>query len=48
VGRYDRERAAERDPTADLRGALAPVIVTNRAAITDPNTTRESTYKLCP
>jgi integrase len=27
---------AERDPTADLRGALAPVIVTNRAAITDP------------
>jgi integrase len=27
---------AERDPTADLRGALAPVVVTNRAAITDP------------
>src|SRR5438874_381075 len=27
---------AERDPTADLRGALAPVTVTNRAAITDP------------
>ncbi|MDR2214633.1 MAG: integrase arm-type DNA-binding domain-containing protein [Nevskiaceae bacterium] len=27
---------AERDPTTDLRGALAPVIVTNRAAITDP------------
>ena len=27
---------AERDPTADLRGALAPVKVTNRAAITKP------------
>jgi len=27
---------AERDPSADLRGALAPVVVTNRAAITDP------------
>ena len=27
---------ADRDPTADLRGALAPVVVTNRAAITDP------------
>jgi integrase len=27
---------AERDPAADLRGALAPVKVTNRAAITDP------------
>jgi len=27
---------AERDPTADLRGALAPVRVTNRAALTDP------------
>jgi integrase len=27
---------AERDPTADLRGALAPVVTTNRAAITDP------------
>jgi len=27
---------AERDPTADLRGALAPVTVTNRAAITEP------------
>ena len=27
---------AERDPTADLRGALAPIKVTNRAAITDP------------
>ena len=26
----------ERDPAADLRGALAPVVVTNRAAITDP------------
>jgi integrase len=27
---------AERDPTADLRGALAPPVVTNRAALTDP------------
>lgn len=27
---------AERDQAADLRGALAPVVVTNRAAITDP------------
>ncbi len=27
---------AERDITADLRGALAPVVVKNRAAITDP------------
>jgi integrase len=27
---------AERDPTQDLRGALAPVVVTNHAAITDP------------
>jgi integrase len=27
---------AERDPTTDLRGALAPVTVTNRAAVTDP------------
>lgn len=27
---------AERDPTADLRGALAPVVTRNRAAITDP------------
>ena len=27
---------AERDPTGDLRGALAPIKVTNRAAITDP------------
>jgi integrase len=27
---------AERDPTADLRGALAPIVVTNHAAITDP------------
>ena len=27
---------AERDITADLRGALAPVVTTNRAAITDP------------
>lgn len=28
---------AERDITMDLRGALAPVIVTNRAAITEPS-----------
>lgn len=27
---------AERDPTADLRGALAPVVTTNRAAIVEP------------
>lgn len=27
---------AERDPTQDLRGALAPVVVTNHPAITDP------------
>jgi integrase len=27
---------AERDPTADLRGALAPVKVQNRAALTNP------------
>jgi integrase len=27
---------ADRDPAADLRGALAPVVVTNHAAITDP------------
>jgi integrase len=27
---------AERDVAADLRGALAPVVVTNRAAITEP------------
>lgn len=27
---------AERDPAADLRGALAPVVVKNHAAITDP------------
>jgi integrase len=27
---------AERDPTADLRGALAPVTTVNRAALTDP------------
>jgi integrase len=27
---------AERDPTADLRGALAPLIVTNHASLTDP------------
>jgi integrase len=27
---------AERDPTGDLRGALTPIKVTNRAAVTDP------------
>lgn len=27
---------AERDPSVDLRGALAPVVTTNRAAITEP------------
>lgn len=27
---------AERDPTADLRGALAPVVVRNHPAITEP------------
>jgi integrase len=27
---------AERDPTGDLRGALTPIKVTNRAAITEP------------
>ena len=27
---------AERDPTGDLRGALAPVVTRNRSAITDP------------
>jgi integrase len=27
---------AERDPTADLRGALAPIVVKNHAAVTDP------------
>jgi integrase len=27
---------AERDPTGDLRGALAPVVVRNHAAITEP------------
>ncbi len=27
---------AERDPTADLRGALTPTVVKNRAALTDP------------
>lgn len=27
---------AKRDPTADLRGALAPVVRTSRAAVTDP------------
>ena len=32
---------AERDPTADLRGALAPIKVTNRAAVTDPREVAE-------
>lgn len=27
---------AERDPTADLRGALAPIVSSNHAAVTDP------------
>src|SRR6478735_155523 len=27
---------AERDPTADLRGALSPVVTTHFASITDP------------
>ena len=27
---------ADRDPAADLKGALAPVVVTSRAAVTDP------------
>ncbi|MEN1924816.1 tyrosine-type recombinase/integrase [Luteimonas qiangzhengi] len=27
---------ADRDPTADLRGALAPVVTTSHAAVTDP------------
>jgi len=31
----------ERDPAADLRGALAPVIVKHRAAITDPRKVKE-------
>src|ERR1019366_1230671 len=34
-GRKTAGRAV-RDPTADLRGALAPIQVTNRAALTDP------------
>ena len=32
---------AERDPTADLKGALAPVAARNRAAITDPKQIRD-------
>ncbi|MFO1465884.1 MAG: integrase arm-type DNA-binding domain-containing protein [Steroidobacteraceae bacterium] len=32
---------ASRDPTADLRDALAPVVVTNHAAITDPSGVRD-------
>jgi len=32
---------AERDPTADLRGTLAPVVTRNRAAITEPSRTGE-------
>jgi integrase len=37
VFRYDLATSrAKHDPTADLRGALAPVVSTSRAAITDP------------
>ena len=32
---------ADRDPAADLRGALAPVIVKHRAAITDPRKVKD-------
>jgi integrase len=32
---------AERDPTADLRGALAPIVSSNHAAITDPKAVGE-------
>lgn len=32
---------AERDPSGDLRGALAPVIVTHHAAVTDPRAVGE-------
>lgn len=32
---------AERDPTADLRGALAPIVTSNHAAITDPKAVGE-------
>ena len=32
----------ERDPTADLRGALVPVVVTNHTAITEP--TKSASY----
>ncbi len=32
---------ADRDPTADLRGALAPIVVTNHAAVTDPKAVGE-------
>lgn len=32
---------AERDPTADLRGALQPVVVKNRAAVTNPQSVGE-------
>lgn len=32
---------AERDPTADLQGALKPPVVTHRAAITDPKQTAQ-------
>jgi integrase len=33
--------AAERDPAADLKGALAPVVVKHRPAITDPRQVKE-------
>ncbi len=32
---------ADRDPTADLRGALAPIVATNHPAITDPRAVGE-------
>ncbi|MHB8447652.1 MAG: tyrosine-type recombinase/integrase [Rudaea sp.] len=32
---------AERDPSNDLRGALAPVVTTSRAAVTDPKAVSE-------
>jgi integrase len=38
---------AERDPTADLRGALTPVTVTNRAAITEPREVAQLLRALC-
>jgi integrase len=32
---------ADRDPTADLRGALAPIVATNHAAVTEPKAVGE-------